>query len=149
MCTLLQCQHRQSGQWYDHGLSIPTNHGEETIPERSRVYLRWKVGMRVRQRSSRKRHFTKLCPSIRDDQPVRTPKYFLWRTHVAFTLFQKDQVISYVDVTSLYPYINKTGKTPIDTLRSSPRVLQIYNSTKDSSNAKSFHQEDCTYPYYQ
>jgi hypothetical protein len=31
----------------------------------------------------------------------------------------------------------------------SPKVLQIYNSTKDSSNAKSFHQEDCTYPYYQ
>jgi hypothetical protein len=26
----------------------------------------------------------------------------------AFTLFQKDQDISYVDVTSLYPYINKT-----------------------------------------
>jgi hypothetical protein len=31
----------------------------------------------------------------------------------AFTLFQKDQDISYVDVTSLYPYINKTGKIPI------------------------------------
>jgi hypothetical protein len=31
----------------------------------------------------------------------------------AFTLFQKDQNISYVDVTSLYPYINKTGKIPI------------------------------------
>ena len=30
-----------------------------------------------------------------------------------FTLFQKDQDISYVDVTSLYPYINKTGKIPI------------------------------------
>jgi hypothetical protein len=30
----------------------------------------------------------------------------------AFTLFQKDQDISYVDVTSLYPYINKTGKIP-------------------------------------
>ena len=28
----------------------------------------------------------------------------------AFTLFQKDQDISYVDVISLYPYINKTGK---------------------------------------
>ena len=31
----------------------------------------------------------------------------------AFTLFQKDQDISYVDVTSLYPYINKTGKITI------------------------------------
>jgi hypothetical protein len=31
----------------------------------------------------------------------------------AFTLFQKDKDISYVDVTSLYPYINKTGKIPI------------------------------------
>jgi hypothetical protein len=31
----------------------------------------------------------------------------------AFTLFQKDQDISYVDATSLYPYINKTGKIPI------------------------------------
>ena len=31
----------------------------------------------------------------------------------AFTLFQKDQDISYVDVTSLYPYINKTEKIPI------------------------------------
>jgi hypothetical protein len=31
----------------------------------------------------------------------------------AFTSFQKDQDISYVDVTSLYPYINKTGKIPI------------------------------------
>ena len=31
----------------------------------------------------------------------------------AFTLFQKDQDISYVDVTSLYSYINKTGKIPI------------------------------------
>jgi hypothetical protein len=32
----------------------------------------------------------------------------------AFTLFQKkDQDISYVDVTSLYPYINKTGMKPI------------------------------------
>jgi hypothetical protein len=31
----------------------------------------------------------------------------------AFTLFQKDQDISYVDVTSLYPYMNKTGKIPI------------------------------------
>jgi hypothetical protein len=31
----------------------------------------------------------------------------------AFTLFQKDQDIAYVDVTSLYPYINKTGKIPI------------------------------------
>jgi hypothetical protein len=34
------------------------------------------------------------------------------RTEV-FTLFQKDQDISYFDVTSLYPYINKTGKIPI------------------------------------
>ena len=32
----------------------------------------------------------------------------------AFTLFQKDQDIAYVDVTSLYPYINKTGKIPIE-----------------------------------
>jgi hypothetical protein len=55
--------------WYDHGWSIPTNPGEETIPGRSKVCLRWKVGMRIRQRSSRKRHFTKLCPTIRDDQP--------------------------------------------------------------------------------
>ena len=31
----------------------------------------------------------------------------------AFTLFQKDQDISYVDVTFLYPYINKTGKINI------------------------------------
>ena len=31
----------------------------------------------------------------------------------ACTLFQKDQDISYVDVTSLYPYINKTRKIPI------------------------------------
>jgi hypothetical protein len=27
----------------------------------------------------------------------------------ALTLFQKDQDMAYVDVTSLYPYINKTG----------------------------------------
>jgi hypothetical protein len=72
---------RQPGQWYDHGWSIPTNHGEETIHGRSRVYLRWKVGMRVWQRSSRKRHFTKLCPSIRDDQSFKTPRCFLWRAH--------------------------------------------------------------------
>jgi hypothetical protein len=32
----------------------------------------------------------------------------------AFTLFQKDQDISYVDVTFLYPYINKTGKITIE-----------------------------------
>ena len=31
----------------------------------------------------------------------------------AFTLLQKDHDITYVDVTSLYPYINKTGKIPI------------------------------------
>jgi len=31
----------------------------------------------------------------------------------AFTLFQKDQDISHLDVTSLYPYTNKTGKIPI------------------------------------
>jgi hypothetical protein len=55
--------------------------------------------------------------------------------------------------TSMQPpciYISiRPKRYPSDTLRSSPRVLQIYNSTKDSSNAKSFHQEDCTYPYYQ
>ena len=31
----------------------------------------------------------------------------------ALTLFQKDQDMAYVDVTSLYPYINKTGTIPI------------------------------------
>jgi hypothetical protein len=69
--------------------------------------------MRVRQRSSRKRHFTKLCPTIRDDQPFRTRDAFYGGRTEAFTLFQKDQDISYVDVTSLYPYINKTGKIHI------------------------------------
>jgi hypothetical protein len=52
---------------------------EETIPRRSRVCLRWKVGMRVRERSSRKRHFTKLCLAIRNYQPFKTPRCFLWR----------------------------------------------------------------------
>ena len=42
------------------------------------------------------------------------PRYAFYggRTE-AFTMFQKDQDISYVDVTSLYPYIIKIGKIPI------------------------------------
>jgi hypothetical protein len=67
----------------------------------------------------------------------------------AFTLFQKDQDISYVDVTSLYPYINKTGKIPIghpEIVTEGFTDIQQYEGFK---NAKSFHQEDCTYPYYQ
>ena len=67
----------------------------------------------------------------------------------AFTLFQKDQDISYVDVTSLYPYINKTGKIPIGHPQIVTEGFTDIQQYEESSNAKSFHQEDCTYPYYQ
>jgi hypothetical protein len=45
--------------------------------------------------------------------PLESRDAFYGGRTEAFTLFQKDQDISYVDVTSLYPYINKTDKIPI------------------------------------
>jgi hypothetical protein len=45
--------------------------------------------------------------------PLKPRDAFYGGRTEAFTLFQNDQDISYVDVTSLYPYINKTGKIPI------------------------------------
>ena len=112
MFTLLQCQHGQPGQWYDHGWSIPTNHREETIPGRSGyVYVgKWECEF---DREVRENDTLRNC--VQQSEMINTlePRdpFYGGRTE-AFTLFQKDQDISYVDVTSLYPYINKTGQIP-------------------------------------
>jgi hypothetical protein len=54
-----------------------------------------------------------------------------WRTNRAFTLFIKadtDRKINYYDVTSLYPFINITGKVPYQTyiLRLTYKVERDY-----------------------
>jgi hypothetical protein len=60
----------------------------------------------------------------------------------AFTLLQKDQDISYVDVTSLYPYINKTGKIPIghpEIVTEGFTDIQQYEGMQNPSTKRTVH----------
>jgi hypothetical protein len=59
------------------------------------------------------RNFVKQSEMI---NPLELRDAFYGGRTEAFTLFQKDHNIAYVDVTSLYPNINKTERYPSDTL---------------------------------
>ena len=93
MLTLLQCNHHQPGQWY--------------------IYVgKWECEFdREVRENDTLRNFLQQSEMI---NPLEPRDAFNGGRTEAFTLFQKDQVISYVDVIFQYPYINKTEKISIE-----------------------------------